>query len=187
MSLFSSRGAVFGALAIAVLALAGCGYRPLYGTASATPNVENNLARIEIKHIPDRSGQMMRTALERRLTPRGFSGAPDYQLAVGLSESIGEIATARTGFSTRANLSLSASYALTTPDGAQAAHGSVRTVASYNVLDSDFATVSARNDARERAVEILADDLRNRLAIYLHGPAKTAPAAGPALKGSTYP
>ena len=38
---------------------------------------------------------------------------------------------------------------------------------SYNILRSEFATLSAENDARARAVRELSDEIRTRIGIYL--------------------
>ena len=45
--------------------------------------------------------------------------------------------------------------------------GQVRSVNSYNILTSDFATLSAREDARKRAVRVLALDIKERLSVWL--------------------
>jgi hypothetical protein len=58
-------------------------------------------------------------------------------------------------------------------------------VASYNILTSDYATLAAQTDARKRATDALAEDISRRLAIYFAGPG--ANAASPTAASPTYP
>lgn len=178
MSLFNlnikpCRTWAFGALIMSTVVLSACGYRPLYGTSSVTPEVERHLASIQVKPIANRPGQMMRIALKQRLAPKSNGSKDVYQLTVTLNESLSTLAVEESAFATRANLSLSAHYTLIQlADNAQLLDGTAKTVASYNILSSDFATIAAKDDARERAILELADTLRTRMAIYFHGPAQ---------------
>lgn len=155
------------------LSLGACGFKPLYGhQGNDANNSPTNLAlaQIDVKPIEDRSGQKMRTALQRRLSPKN-QAASKYQLAIKLSESVEDLAIDRTAFATRANLSLTAEYRLVrNADGLQMNTGNLTAVTSYNILTSDFATHAARTDARNRAIEVLADDIQARLALYFAGP-----------------
>lgn len=167
------------ALVAAVLSvsagLSACGYTPLYAhnANSQDTHTLQQLAGISVSPIPNREGQLMRSALKRRLVVR--PGQPvNYVLSVQLSESIGEIAVDSGSFSTRANLYLNASYALSNAAGDTIlTQGLAQSVASYNILTSDYANYVARQDARDRAIQNLADDIRNRIAIHFDaGPSK---------------
>jgi len=169
------------ALIGAAAALGACGYRPLYATsgagdASGVAAVQS-LESIHVDPIPNREGQMMRTALERRLAVR--PGAETrYTLSVTLSESVSTFAVERDAFATRANLELTAVYELKdNQSGKTMTQGQTRAVASYNFLNSEYATFAARQDARKRAIDTLADDIRTRLASYFGG---AGPSAAPA-------
>lgn len=167
MSLSKSRMSFIAALALTGLGLSACGYTPLYGRTGNSAQVVGQLASIDVRPIPDRVGQMMRTQLKRGLSIKSLQGAADYQLTVTLSESIAELAVEQSAFATRANLSLSSSYRLVrTSDSTEVTFGSPATVSSYNILSSDFATQTARADARERAVISLAQIIRERLAVF---------------------
>lgn len=173
------------------LSLGACGFKPLYGHQGNDANGSPTnlaLAQIDVKPIIDRSGQKMRTALQRRLSPKNQT-ASKYQLAIKLSESVADLAIDRTAFATRANLSLTAEYRLVrNADGLELNTGALTSVTSYNILTSDFATHAARTDARSRAIEVLADDIHARLALYFAGPVadgiepKARPKAEPAVK-----
>ena len=69
---------------------------------------------------------------------------------------------------TRANLILAASYALRDAgDGEALLTGRVESIASYNILDSPYATLAAEKNARARAVKQLAHGLVERIATGL--------------------
>ncbi|MBF0251846.1 MAG: hypothetical protein HQL35_14590 [Alphaproteobacteria bacterium] len=155
----------------ASVVLGGCGYQPLYGRHADTPQVERALQTVRIVNIPDRVGQMMRSALEHRFAPARGNAAYLYDFSVTLSEGVTLLAVDQSSFGTRANLRLNAQYTLTRrQDGATLAKGDASMVSSYNVLSSEFATLAAEEKARERAVEELASILRTRAALYFHGP-----------------
>jgi len=174
------RMSALAALLIAGATISACGYRPLYGQngqSSSTPSVQARLASINVKPIPDRVGQMMRSALTHRLAPRTTTRARAYDISITLSESVATLAVEQSAFATRANLSLSANYVLSRKtDGLPLTSGSIKSVASYNILSSDFATRAAKSDSRSRAVKDVAEILRTRLAIYFQGPGLKQPA-----------
>ena len=188
MNRAGKKQAAFAAtLLVAASSLLGaCGFQPVYGERRAAGAA--TLATIDIERIEDRSGQKLRTMLRERLSPRGATGRPLYRLSVTLSESKSELAIRRDESATRANLSLNATFTLTRlPPGPP---GSVTRTAfstnSYNVLDSEFATLSAENDARNRALRSLAEEIRLRVATAINNPAvfetpaPTPPAKAPA-------
>lgn len=169
-----TRIVAVGALLGVALVLSACGYRPLYGQFSADAQQSHgaaSLAAIEVMPIRERTGQMMRTALQRRLNLK--SNVPSlYQLRISIKESVAELAVEQNSFATRANLTLTAQYQLIRiADDFALTTGSQRAVASYNIILSDFATLAAQANARERAIEGLADDLQTRLASYFVRPA----------------
>lgn len=173
LSSYRRCGFTVAALLGAGLVLSACGFTPLYGKPNQTSGVTAALSSVEVKPIPDRVGQMMRTALKRRLG-LGGPAVKRYQITVQLSETVSELAIEQDTAATRANLALSARYVVSrTADGAELNVGANKMVSSYNILASDYGTVVAKADARKRAVEILADEIHARLAIYFNGPGST--------------
>ena len=167
MSLSKFRLSFVAALVFTGLGLSACGFTPLYGRTGSSAQVVGQLATIDVRPIPDRVGQMMRTELKRRLSINRPQGPAQYKLTVTLSEGIAQLAVEQSAFATRANLHLSSSFNLVrTSDGLEVTKGSPSTVASYNILSSDFATQTARADARERAVIGLAQIINQRLSVY---------------------
>ena len=146
--------------------LGGCGFQSLYGESGAR-SVDGNLAAIKIGLISDRVGQQLYNELRDGLNPTGQSARPLYVLQVELAESIEELAIRKDETATRANLSLHAEFKLLAAhDGAVLVSGQSRSTTSYNILSSEFATLSALADAQRRGVRVLGSDIKTRLGLY---------------------
>ena len=153
--------------AIAAL-VAGCGFQPLYSRGVGIGAA--GLSEIEIGPIKDRVGQKLRNLLVAKLNPKGAPGKPRYVLTVIVGESRQELAVRKDEFATRANLSLTARFSLTrTSDEKGVLNGSATSTSSFNILSANFATLSAENDARDRSVAELSEEIKTRVAIYLNG------------------
>ena len=106
-------------------------------------------------------------ALIDRLSPYGEPTDPDYQLRIDLREEREGVAIERDASITRYNYRLQARYSLFDVRTGNVVHeGRSRSIASYNVVDSQFATLIARRDAEERAATELSEDIKLRLAIF---------------------
>ncbi len=151
------------------LVLAGCGYQPLYGQRGAdNASVVDELALIRIEGIPDRTGQKMYNMLRERLNPYGKPEQAKYALSVALTETRQNLLLEKDETATRANLTLRASFILRRlDDDTVLVTGSSRSVTSYDILSSQFATVISQEDARERCARAISDDMRTRLALAL--------------------
>ena len=167
-----------GAVALVGVAgsLAGCGFRPLYGR-SRQHDLSAVLAQVEIGPIRAsttddqdlaRVGQQLHNNLLDGLAPRGARGEPIYRLDVIISEGISSLAVQKSAVATRADLSLSASFSLSSLRSGRGLYsGSGRATASFNILNSEFATLMAEKGARDRAARQLSDDIRQKIAIFL--------------------
>ena len=161
MSLFRTFAPLF-----VVLLLGACGFRSLYGT-DATGDAPGELATIKVSPIADRLGQQLRNNLLDLLNPRGRPANPRYLLTVGLDQSTQRLAIEKDAFATRANLRLLANFSLQDPDSREIVlSGKSLVVSSYNILDSEFATLMAEKDAKTRAAREIAHDIRTRLAAF---------------------
>jgi len=156
-------------LLVLALALAACGYKPLYGERGVdNRSVADEMALIRIESIPDRIGQQMYNMLRERLNPYGKPGDPKYVLSVTLLERRDRLFLERDETATRANLTLRANFVLRRlDDGEVVATGQSRAVSSYDILSSQFASVVSEEDARVRGARMLIDDIRTRLALAL--------------------
>ena len=162
----ASRRCAFAVAGAALMFVAGCGFQPIHGERSSASNA--GLANFDIALIADRTGQMMRNELLQQMQPRGAVPSPRFVLGVKLTESLTDLAIRKDNVATRANLKLIAQFSVVSRSGGSLLFsGQARSVNSYNILTSDFATLSARTDARSRAVRQLALDIKERLAVWL--------------------
>jgi LPS-assembly lipoprotein len=178
---------------IAVVVLTGvgaCGFRPMYGPRPVADPVTADLSSIEVARIPDRPGQSLRNQLRDRLNPARLATPTRYTLQVALRESIRELALERSGLATRGNLTMIADFSLIDDTTGQVLlTASSRTQASYNILagqpTSQFSSLTAQQDARDRALTELAGAIPVRLGSFFEKHPGGAGASGPPATAKT--
>ncbi|HWL82958.1 MAG TPA: LPS assembly lipoprotein LptE [Roseomonas sp.] len=167
-------------LGAAGLTLAGCGFRPLYapqgGAASVSdPGVRSVLASTEVALIPERSGQLMRRALQQRLGRFG-AATPAQQLRVSLQFGTEAEGFRRDGTATRARLTATAGWllvSLNTPP-TQMAQGTEQAFDAFDIPDNQFFAADFARDATvQRLIDQIADDIVLRLSAQLQAQQKT--------------
>ena len=144
---------------LGLLALAGCGFTPVYGPGSAASTLRD---QVQITAPATVEGYAMLQALRDRL---GNTTTPALALTVTLA--ITEVAAATTteGSTTRYTLPGTASYTLTRLDGTPLVAGAVDGFTSYSATGTTVATSTARADARARLAQLLADQIVTRLSV----------------------
>ncbi len=155
------------ALIATLVALAACGFQPLYGKGpqQAAPDQLGNIA---VAPIADRLGQITHNFLLDRLNPRGQPADPSYRLEVKLFDSKQNLAIKKDATATRALLNLSAQFRLIEiSTGYPVYDGRSRATASYNIVESQYATIAAEKNARLRASRIVAEDIAVRVSVCL--------------------
>lgn len=143
--------------------LAACGFEPLHaqrGSVAALPP-------IRVEPIPERQGQILRNYLLDRLAPRGEAGAQGYALSIKLFEPRQVLALRRDDVISRMSYSAIASYDLIDAAGKRVTAGSSSFSTDYEITNSEYATLTALQNARERVLELVADDIRNQIAVQL--------------------
>jgi len=152
----------------ALVFVGACGFEPLYGQKSGS-SVVADLAATKVDLIEDRIGQQLRNTLVEEIAPGGAPQSPRYLLEVKLQENKSTLAIRLDETTSRAVLELQAKFMLRRINDGQVLYdGLSRATTSYNVVNSDFATVSAEADARRRAIRVLGDDIKLRLASYFN-------------------
>jgi LPS-assembly lipoprotein len=148
-------------------ALAGCGFRPLHGDRGGD-QIAANLARVEVSEILGNLGPELTDLLDQDLAPRGAGGRPQFRLSVTLSEGITALVTERDTLVRRYDFDLNARYVLAeSGSGTVLEQGDVRTVTSYNIVESaDFATLVAEQSAGRRAAREIGRKIVERLTLY---------------------
>ncbi len=155
------------ALIATLVALAACGFQPLYGKGpqQAAPD---QLGNIVVAPIADRLGQITHNYLLDRLNPRGQPADPAYRLEVELYESTQNLAIKKDASATRALLNMSANFVLIDIATRYPVYdGRSRATASYNIVESQYATIAAEKNARRRASRIVAEDIAVRVSVCL--------------------
>ncbi len=166
---------------VAMLALAGCGFQPLYGENTVlsdgeTPvDVINELSKISIviAVTDDADGRgsglvgfETRNQLIDLLGAQNESAAA-YELQVSLRGFRRGLAVQSDASVTRFNYELAGRYRLVDLGQAKTVFsGNSRAFSAYNVVDSEFATVTARRDAEFRAARNIAEDMKLQLALF---------------------
>ena len=160
------------ALAFALpLLLAGCGFRPVYmGAAGGAPGpAPRNLARIHVALIPDRPGQLLRQALQRRFhgaddtTPRRYTLHVSYWIT-GSNEGILDSTVG-----TRVQLIGNATWTLTRHDasGTKVTVGSAQAMDGVDLFANQYFGFDLGSDAADRRLaRAIADQITTRLAIF---------------------
>lgn len=153
--------------ALLVLALAGCGFHPLYSEREEAID-EPALAAIKVLPIKDRIGQMLEFALRESFNPRGVSVATRYRLAITLRVSRYDLGLQRDASSSRARVDVTAIFVLADANSGESIYrGSTATTSAFNITDDAYAAQVAEEDARARTVRDLSDEIRTRLSLFL--------------------
>jgi len=105
------------------------------------------------------------------INPSGAPVTPNYTLTVTLKVTKQNLALKKSKVSTRANLKITANFSLVGKNRnvGKRFSGTSKIVTSYNILSSDFATLIAEQDAKERAVKELSGNISNRVATFVQG------------------
>ena len=165
--------------------LAGCGFRPMYGTASgaAGTRVDQQMAEIHISPIADRQGQQLHNALRDRFNPLGQPSTSAYTLDITqITRTYGALAR-RDLSASRRNVQMNASYVLRDSSGNVVLNDRAVSTTGYDEFDDPLNDISAYEDAVRRNTLQLADQIRTRVAVYLTSgtpPTKAAAQTSPA-------
>jgi len=151
------------------LLLGGC-FRPMYASVSpGAPALTETLSSVEVTPIKGRVGQQVRNNLQFGFTGGGGAAVPRYRLDVVVdwsrASSIVDVDTDEPRIDT---LLLTASYALfKAGDPAPLVTGRLNASKSFDRTLQRFAALRAARDAENSAAKVLAEQIRNRIAIFL--------------------
>ncbi|HEX7389874.1 MAG TPA: hypothetical protein VF286_07160 [Acidiphilium sp.] len=160
------------AVLLGLLGLAGCGFHPLYGSvAGQPPDVTTRMDQIDIGHLSNRDGQLMRQALESSLQRAGAPTFYRYHLAVSYGISVQGIGLQPDSSSTRNRYMADARWTLT-PEGNRGvtlASGNAHAADAENVIDNqNFMGTLDNGIMRHRLAKAIADQIATQIAIYFH-------------------
>lgn len=147
-------------LALPIVALAACGFSPVYGTnGSATVLLDNIL----IEEPKTRNGFLLTKQLETRL---GRASEPRFDLGVQITTSEQGLNINSEGDTERFNLLGTAEYTLRDKQTGQiVGSGKVNSFTGYSATGTTVATQAAEQDAQKRLMVILADLIIENLVV----------------------
>ena len=151
---WSRRGVLLGG----ALALAACGFSPVYAPGGAGSKLFGQIRAADPK-TPDEFTFAGRIA-ERLGPDRDARFALAYKLRVAVVAQ----AITKDEVTTRYSLNGTANFVLTdSASGAEVARGQVSTFTSYSTTGTTIATMAAEQDAHDRLARMLADQVVTRL------------------------
>ena len=167
------------AAALAVAALAGGCFQPLYGERSLTsgPVLRDQLSAVDVLQISAPKGTdesriavEIRNALLYDFTGGGYAAPPTHRLKISIASTrVSIIVDVNTSRPDVENYGLNASYTLTEiATGKIVVTGTTFARVSYDIPGQEqrFARVRGLRDAELRAAKVIADNVRSRLASY---------------------
>ena len=153
------------ALILVLLALSGCGLRPLYAGGEQSP-VASMLRTVEVAAIPGQSGWLIRNKLIDRLGESG-KATPAYRLDVKLDDNITAFGIRGDQAATRERRTLRARYQLVNVQtGMVLLDATAGSDEGIDIVSSPYATVAAEQTALEQLCDTVADQIVARLGLY---------------------
>jgi LPS-assembly lipoprotein len=152
-------------LMVAALVLAGCGYRPMYGSSATSPGVAGSLSSISIPEPTDRTGQLIRNELISSM--QTGRGEDKYMLNLTTTLADNGVILDKQPSVGRQAILITTSYELVDRStGKILTKGTTFARVPYDVVRQPFADMQAQKDATERAAREVGADIRTRLAAY---------------------
>ena len=147
-------------LVLPIIALAACGFSPVYGTNGSANVLLNNVLVQEPK---THDGFLITKQIEQRL---GRAADPRFDLGLDVTTSLETLNINAAGDIERFNLIGIADYTLRDKQTGQIiASGKVNSFTGYSATGTTVATQAAQQDAQKRLMVILADLLIENLIV----------------------
>jgi LPS-assembly lipoprotein len=143
-----------GILALAGLALSGCGFTPMYATGGAP-----GISRIAVTAEDNRLGYRLREQLEDALAwDRGSQ--PLYRLTTVTQQARRPLGRRIDDTATRYELTVRVAWTLTPASGGTPLIGTETSTSTYAAADQPYAAIAAQQDGEDRAAAELARLIR---------------------------
>jgi LPS-assembly lipoprotein len=145
------------------LALAACGFTPVYGPGGSGTALYGNVL-VQAPEETDTDSETNSYVLVRELEQRlGRGNGGDYTLELKLRTRDEGQAITRSDEITRYSVIGEAGYRLLRADGSLAASGEVNNFTGYSAVGSNVETLAGERDAKQRLMVILADQITTEL------------------------
>jgi LPS-assembly lipoprotein len=154
-------------LTLALLPLAGCGWTPLYADRATGP-ADEELRAIRVYPISERIGQRLAWALRSSFDPTGEGKEKRYGLTVTLLYSRLDLGLQSQGLGTRGKVDIYATYGLREIAGnVLLVSGTTHSDSTFDITSNEYAAVVAEDDARNRAIDVIHQEIVARLTLFL--------------------
>ena len=157
--------------------LAGCGFHPVYGPLANGGTIRPELASVFVAVMPERQGQLLRQALQRRFEGTDGSVSKRYELTGGLAIGAEGLGIQQDTSATRVRINGTADWKLTELGTVSKplTSGSARALDGYDVNNQQyFATDLETSAAIARIAETVADQITLELALFFRKRAQAA-------------
>ena len=160
------------ALPALALGLAGCGFQPLYapGPMANGRDLADELGAVHVSRISERSGQLLRRALQQRMEDSRPGTARRYELRAGITISADLQGYREDGVISRIRFLALSQFVLVrvAPPNEEILRGTARRFDAFNIPESQFFAADVSREAMEqRLMEGLAEDITRRVALEL--------------------
>jgi LPS-assembly lipoprotein len=149
-----------------LLALGGCGFSPLYGGGAG---VQARLDEVKVAPIADRTGQLLRQAIETQMQVAGDPTQQLYMLTVDYGVDTQGIGVQQDTATTRQRFHAHASWVLSPigQPGVALARGQASTEDALNIIDQQyFAQTLETNTVDGQVANEIAGQIVQQVAIY---------------------
>jgi LPS-assembly lipoprotein len=132
-------------------------------------DIQSELAQIQVSNIPNAEGVYLRNALIDRFHKDQSPADTRYHLSVSpIQEQIIDLDITKTSDATRGQLRVSTTMILANAQsGETLLTRNLKSVTSYNILASEFATRVSEDNTRKNALDDLARQIEQQIALYL--------------------
>ena len=143
-----------------------CGFEPLYSERN-NDSTQKYLDKLYIEPIPGRLGQIVRNQLLISLQVNSYVKSPLYSLFINLDTERRPVAFKLDKTITRYNLEMISEFSLVNNENGEIIFIETnRSIAAYSIVLSEFANITAAQDAERRAAIDISQQIVKRLGIY---------------------
>ncbi len=143
---------------LAPLALAACGFTPVYGTGGNGGRLQN---AVQVDPPSTQDSYILVREIEERL---GRSDTPTYALSMNIDTSEAQLAIDREGDTGRFNRIAKVDYSLRNLSNGQiVTSGKVENFVGYSATGTTVETLAGEQDAQKRLMNIIAEQIVTRL------------------------
>jgi len=154
---------------ISIFFIQACGFTPVYKkNGDQDSAISKSLQSIEVSKIGRGiKGQQLQAKLEDLFNPTRVSNTKEYSLSIKLSQDKEAQLIRKIRDIDRYNIVLIGDFILKNKATNEEIYkGKSKIISGYNVVDSDFATLSAEEDTIRRITDELAKDINFKIANY---------------------